>query len=199
MWVRPPPRARCSVRLNTTVLPKFICPILLAFIGCILDCRSAEVFIRVNQLGYNPADPKFAIAFSKENLPDSFSIVSLVTQQPVYQGKAVTSLGLKWGQFENHVELDFSNFRIPGHYQLLVGRVRSLPFVISPTVYTELPDQLLEFMRQQRCGYNPWLDAICHPFDGRTAFGPMANGTYLDVRGGYPDPAAVIESDDRKM
>jgi hypothetical protein len=175
------------------VLPKFICPILLAFIGAILDSRSAEVFIRVNQLGYNCADPKFAIAFSKENLPDSFSVVSLDTQQLVYQGKAVTSSGVKWGEFKNHVELDFSNFKIPGHFQLLVGQVRSLPFVISPTIYTELPDQLLEFMRQQRCGYNPWLDAICHPFDGRTAFGPMTNGTYLDVRGGWHDAADLLK------
>jgi hypothetical protein len=42
-------------------------------------------------------------------------------------------------------------------------------------------------MRQQRCGYNPWLDVVCHPFDGRTAYGPLPAGTYVDARGGWHD------------
>jgi hapalindole H/12-epi-hapalindole U/12-epi-fischerindole U synthase len=29
---------------------------------------------------------------------------------------------------------------------------------------------LLGFMRQQRCGYNPFLDMVCHQRDGRTAY-----------------------------
>ena len=54
-------------------------------------------------------------------------------------------------------------------------------------IYGELPDQLLEFMRQQRCGYNPWVDAVCHPFDGRTVDGPLPAGSYVDARGGWHD------------
>src|SRR2546422_2101705 len=54
--------------------------------------------------------------------------------------------------------------------------------------YTTLfRSQLLEFMRQQRCGYNPWLDAVCHRFDGRSAYGPMPAGTYVDATGGWHD------------
>ncbi|HVV00034.1 MAG TPA: glycoside hydrolase family 9 protein, partial [Verrucomicrobiae bacterium] len=49
------------------------------------------------------------------------------------------------------------------------------------------------FMREQRCGYNPWLDAVCHPFDGRTAYGPMTNGTYIDARGGWHDAADLLK------
>lgn len=30
------------------------------------------------------------------------------------------------------------------------------------------------------CGYNPFLDTVCHPFDGRTAYGPLPAGTYME-------------------
>ena len=42
-------------------------------------------------------------------------------------------------------------------------------------------------MRQQRCGYNPWVDAVCHSFDGRTVDGPLPAGSYVDARGGWHD------------
>jgi len=48
-------------------------------------------------------------------------------------------------------------------------------------------------MREQRCGSNPWLEAVCHPFDGRTAYGPLTNGTYLDARGGWHDAADLLK------
>jgi endoglucanase len=67
------------------------------------------------------------------------------------------------------------------------GDMKSPTFRIAASVYAELPDQLLEFMRQQRCGYNPWVDAVCHPFDGRTVDGPMPAGSYVDARGGWHD------------
>jgi len=98
-----------------------------------------------------------------------------------------------WGKFTRHLELDFSRVREPGQYELRLGTVRSLPFEISSGVFSELPDQLLEFMRQQRCGYNPWLDAKCHQLDGRTAYGPMTNGSAMDARGGWHDAADLLK------
>jgi len=37
---------------------------------------------------------------------------------------------------------------------LQIGEARSLPFVIAVDARAALLDRLLEFMRQQRCGYN---------------------------------------------
>ena len=42
-------------------------------------------------------------------------------------------------------------------------------------------------MRQQRCGYNPFLDVECHQHDGRTAYGPRPESTHIDVTGGWHD------------
>jgi endoglucanase len=101
--------------------------------------------------------------------------------------------GMHWGQFTNHVELDFSKLAAPGRYHLMMGEAKSLPFTLGDGVYAELPDVLLEFMRQQRCGYNPFLDAKCHRYDGRTAYGPLTNGTFLDATGGWHDAADLLK------
>jgi endoglucanase len=153
----------------------------------------AEVYLRANQAGYRPLDVKSAIAFSTNAVPDAFAVVEEDTQRIVYQGKPLVLSDARWGGFTNHAELDFTAVNRPGRYILTMDKNRSLPFTISAEVYRGLPDQLLEFMRQQRCGYNPFLDTVCHPFDGRTAYGPMTNGTYVDARGGWHDAGDTLK------
>jgi endoglucanase len=169
------------------------CVILIGIGFAILGARAEGIFIRVNQVGYQPQEAKIAIAFSTSRLPDSFAVVGVESGTSVFQGRTRPVTGVKWGQFENHAELDFSALTAPGRYVIQVGESKSLPFTISVTAYGELPGQLLEFMREQRCGYNPWLEATCHPFDGRTAFGPLTNGAYIDARGGWHDAADLLK------
>ena len=163
----------------------------LVTLACV-PARADDVFIRANQIGYGWHDPKIAIAFSKSALPASFSVAEAETQKILFDGKSRPMTGVGWGQFENHAELDFSALKQPGRYTIRIGQATSHPFLIGDA-YAGLPDQLLGFMRQQRCGYNPWLDAVCHPFDGRTAYGPLTNGTYLDARGGWHDAGDLLK------
>ncbi|HZQ47922.1 MAG TPA: glycoside hydrolase family 9 protein [Verrucomicrobiae bacterium] len=152
-----------------------------------------EIYLRANQVGYQPKDIKLAIAFSSAPLPESFVVLNEATQQKVYEGKPNPLADMHWGKFKDHVELNFSAVTKPGRYRLSMGGAKSLPFTVDTEVYGGLPDELLEFMRQQRCGYNPFLDTICHPFDGRTAYGPLTNGTYLDARGGWHDAGDLLK------
>lgn len=158
----------------------------------VLNLSAAEIFIRANQLGYQLKEQKIAIAFSASPLPSKFQLVNDQSLKVVFDDKC-KPVNATWGQFKNHVELDFSDFDKPGRYVLRLGENRSLPFSIGEDVKTELPDQLLEFMRQQRCGYNPWLDAVCHSYDGRTAYGPLTNGTYLHCSGGWHDAGDLLK------
>lgn len=155
--------------------------------------RAQEIFLRASQLGYRPQDSKVALAFSRTTLPATFNVLDAATHKSAFEGNAARLSRLSWGQFTNHAELDFSAFRKPGRYVLKMGDAESLPFNVDERVYAGLPDNLLEFMRQQRCGYNPWLDAVCHPFDGRSAYGPLNNGTYLDATGGWHDAADLLK------
>ena len=155
--------------------------------------RAEEIFLRANQLGYGLRDAKIAVAFSRSALPPAFSVVEADSQKVAFEGTAKPVAARKWGQFENHAELDFSALKTPGRYVLRVGDAQSLPFTVGGATYRHLPDDLLDFMRQQRCGYNPWLGADCHQFDGRTAYGPLTNGTHIDARGGWHDAADQLK------
>jgi hypothetical protein len=169
--------------LSTALLSAFLC----------ITAAAQEIHVRVNQAGYLPADVKSAIAFAKTELPDSFVVVDDATRQEVYRGEVKPLSGQRWGQFDRHAELDFSAVRKPGRYHLGIGATNSPSFVVGADVFRGLPDELLEFMREQRCGYNPFLDSVCHQFDGRTAYGPMTNGTYLDARGGWHDAGDLLK------
>jgi len=97
------------------------------------------------------------------------------------------------GKITQVAELDFSAFDRPGRFRLRLGENQSLPFTLGADVFRPLPDTLLEFMRQQRCGFNPWLNANCHSLDGRTANGPLPNGTPIDACGGWHDAADLLK------
>ena len=170
-----------------------VCILLLTLPASFAVVHAEEIFIRASQIGYRPQDVKIAVAFSSSGLPDFFSVVATNSGAEAFLGKTRAVTGVKWGQFENHVELDFTALKAPGRYVLRVGESKSLPFTIGAGAYGELPDELLEFMREQRCGYNPWLGAACHQLDGRTAYGPLTYGTYLDVRGGWHDAADLLK------
>jgi len=154
--------------------------------------ESHQIFVRVNQLGYRPSDPKVAIAFARESLPQKFVVVNVATHKTVFEASSKPIEG-RWSEFDHHGELDFSALRTSGTYIVQIGNSQSPRFEITDSVYSAQPDQLLEFMREQRCGYNPWVDAVCHSFDGRTAYGPRPAGTYLDARGGWHDAGDLLK------
>lgn len=153
----------------------------------------SSAFVRANQIGYRPDCEKIAVAFSVTPLPAQFEVIDAASGKMVFRGSTKPLPGESWGQFSNYVEVNFSRFQKPGNYFVRIDDAKSFPFTINKKVYSKLPDQLLEFMRQQRCGYNPWLDAVCHSYDGRTAYGPMTNGTYLDATGGWHDAGDLLK------
>ena len=167
---------------------------LLIVVCLCLSVHGQDIFIRARQVDYHTNDIKVALAFSKAPLPPDFKLVAESDELHVcFAGRSKSVTNAVWGQFEHHTELDFSSLRTPGRFILKVGDAESLPVQIGNDPYGELAAQLLEFMRQQRCGYNPWLGTNCHQGDGRTAFGPLTNGTSLDARGGWHDAGDLLK------
>jgi hypothetical protein len=144
--------------------------------------------VRVSIAGYRPSDPKSAVVLSKGALRGSWSVVDAAGRE-VLRARLPRPGPKGWGSFSHAVTLDLSALTAPGRYRVVLARsgASSPPFRIDENVLRDAPDVLLEFLRQQRCGYNPFLDAVCHPFDGRTAYGPLPAGTYIDARGGWHD------------
>ena len=177
---------RCKDAKKSSI--RHVCSIALVVVAFIAQQASAApgIFVRVNLVGYQPSDPKVAIAFATGPLASKFEVVDAATGEVVFERKS-RLLDEKWGAFDRHAELDFSALRRSGKYFVRVNDVKSPTFAIDSEAYAELPDQLLEFMRQQRCGFNPWVDAVCHSFDGRSVDGPLPAGSYVDARGGWHD------------
>jgi hypothetical protein len=148
---------------------------------------SNEVHVRINLLGYLESDRKVAVVFSHRPVTADFALVDAATAQPVLTGTLRRSDTAGWGTFAHYYEAEFSAADTPGRYTLHVGDARSPTFAIGRDAYGKTHEDLLGFMRQQRCGYNPWLDMVCHQRDGRSFYGPMPDSTFVDVTGGWHD------------
>ena len=147
---------------------------------------TAPARLRVNLGGYHPDDRKVAVLFADRPLSGSFTVTVVGAQKPSLTGAIPPrSIGV-WGRFRHHYTLDFTAVRAPGTY-VLDAAGASARITIGTSVRDAWPGYLLEHLRQQRCGYNPFLDTVCHPFDGRSAYGPLPAGTYVDARGGWHD------------
>lgn len=156
--------------------------------------QTPTLFLRVNQLGYLPGDVKTGIVFSSGDLPARFEIVD-ETGRIAWSGGASRPNVQRWGSFTAHGEIEFSAVRTPGRYRLRVvgGGIESVPFRIDEATFAEAADAMLGFLRQQRCGFNPYLDAVCHRFDGRTADGPRPGGSFLPASGGWHDAGDTLK------
>jgi endoglucanase len=152
--------------------------------------KKEDTHIRVNQVGYHPEDTKIAIAFSNKPLRGDFHLVDRTSGKKVFSGKPVRSHLTGFAPFSYYYNLDFSTVRSAGTYNLLLSSAPDtrVPITISKQAYRIYPEDLLGFMRQQRCGYNPFFDAVCHTRDGRVLGGkPEEDSTYVDVTGGWHD------------
>jgi hypothetical protein len=150
---------------------------LLCFAAALVSPLSghAEAWIRVNQIGYLPNDPKIAILSSDEPLSGKFRVGEFTADIGRDQGA--------WGPFKHNYRLDFSALKSPGEYAVAFDKVTSPRFAIGDDAYKNVPRKLLEFMRLQRCGDNPVTGEKCHQQD---AFDADTGQTY-DMVGGWHD------------
>ena len=164
----------------------------LLIIFCALSAHADE-WIRINQLGYLPKSIKVAVFMSEESTDiRDFQIFNAQTDQLVYTVTAVKSTG-NWGNMKSTYRLDFSEMEQPGIYYLKAGNAKSPQFPVNAQVYDGTADFLLNYMRQQRCGYNPFLKDSCHVHDGYILYHPTKTAQHIDVRGGWHDATDYLQ------
>ncbi len=149
-----------------------------------------DVVIRVNQAGYLPKDKKVAIAFSKAPLEDEAFLVRDPAGNIAWSGRIKPIEAPAWrSSFPHHYELDFSKMssEASGKHSIQLVKAGAVSKEFTIGAYPGFHEDLLFFMRQQRCGYNPFLDMVCHQRDGRSFYGPMPDETFVDATGGWHD------------
>lgn len=159
----------------------------------------AGSWIRINQIGYLPEATKVAVFMSDDAVKvDGFELVDAFTGDVAWRSDAVRPTGAL-GQMKTTCRLDFSALKTDGAYYIKVlssgGETRSEIFPINPKVYDGAADFVLNYMRQQRCGWNPFFKDSCHRKDGIIVGhpDPKKDSTFLDVTGGWHDASDCLQ------
>lgn len=152
-----------------------------------------EEWVRINQLGYLPKATKVAVLMSDQPITvNHFTLVDAFTGKVAYTSNHVQAMGAM-GNMKVTFRLRFSDFTQPGTYYIKVGQSRSEIFPINGQVYRGTSDFVLNYMRQQRCGWNPYIQDSCHQKDARIKYHPTKEGQHIDVRGGWHDAADLLQ------
>lgn len=165
---------------------------LFALIFSINDGFSAEV-IRINQLGYLPNSIKVAVFISTENRNySSFTVHDEISGKVLFTGKTEPKNARDWGM-KTAYRLNFSKLEKTGGYYIKMGNTRSSNFRIKADIYEGTADFILNYLRQQRCGFNPFLQDSCHLYDGIIVDHPNKTGQFIDVTGGWHDATDYLQ------
>ena len=160
----------------------------------LISCGSEpDEWIRINQLGYRNNDIKVAVLLSR-NLIDlrSFKIIDAKSGKVVMTFKNVIKTE-PLNPFLSCFRLPFTNLKETGIYRILAGKAVSPEFRIADNVYDGTADYLLNYMRQQRSGYNPFVKDSCHTHDGYEIYGKSADSAHINVTGGWHDAADYLQ------
>lgn len=159
----------------------------------------AGSWVRINQIGYLPEATKVAVFMSNEAVQvNGFELVDAFAGEAVWRSDSVRPMGAL-GQMKTTCRLDFSALKTDGAYYIKVlssgGETRSEIFPINPKVYDGAADFVLNYMRQQRCGWNPFFKDSCHRKDGIIVGhpDPKKDSTFLDVTGGWHDASDCLQ------
>lgn len=166
---------------------------------------NAGSWVRINQLGYIPSSTKVAVFVSNDDLQvSSFEVVDVFTGKTVLRSKAVRPTGVL-GELRTTCRLDFSSLETESAYRIRVHAsapgskdevvTESDVFPVNGGVYDGTADFVLNYMRQQRCGWNPFIRDSCHTHDAIIVGhpDPAKDSTHLDVTGGWHDASDCLQ------
>jgi endoglucanase len=144
----------------------------------VIDGWTAPPVVQVSQVGYLPAQQKWAvIELDRRDGRRPPITVSRITDSGALEA-VLEKPGEAWGRFLrfDYLRLDFSSVQAPGMYVVRFGEARSDPFRIGPDVYRRgvwqptleyfLPVQMCHMRVNER--YRVWHD-VCHLDDARMA------------------------------
>ena len=176
--------------MKTSMKNYVIAALMILFLN--INARAGE-WIRINQLGYLPRATKVAVLLSSDSVAvSSFDVVDAFTDKVVLTSKNVRATG-GLGEMHATYRLNFSELKAKGTYYLKVGECKSAIFPVNGRVYKGAADFTLNYMRQQRCGWNPFQRDSCHQLDARIVYHPTKTGQHIDVRGGWHDAGDLLQ------
>lgn len=164
----------------------------------LLAAFSASGAILVNQAGYLCDDLKTAVYMG--DIPAGeleFSLVSPDAGNGRIDSVVVTD---PWAPAAHSARIYFSSTDSPGQYSLSASQKKGAvlevaKLYIGDDAYSRLnlKELPLNYLRQQRCGFNPAHRAECHQHDAFVVLGGELDGRHFDVRGGWHDASDYLQ------
>ena len=168
-------------------------PLLALAVAVSLGADSTDV-LRVNQAGYLPDAPKVGVLCALgDSSADRYTrfVVRDDAGRPVYGPRRVRA-DAPFGPCRRTWRLDFSALRRAGTYTIdaagVTARVR-----IGPQVFVGAADTLLQYMREQRSGFNPLFRDSLHRFDGYVTDDSGGVVKFLPASGGWADASDYLQ------
>lgn len=159
----------------------------------------AQTSLRVNQAGYLCGDFKAAVYLGDVPVEElDFELMS-----PDAGPATIDSIvaATPWAPKKHAARIYFSSATSPASYTLAAKDRKSGTVVDVARLYIgddaysrlNLKELPLNYLRQQRCGYNPLHDAKCHAHDGYVVLSDSLDGQFFDVTGGWHDASDYLQ------
>ncbi|MBD1262117.1 glycoside hydrolase family 9 protein [Maribacter polysiphoniae] len=160
---------------------------LLFFYSCTSLLRAqSPVEIRVNLGGYPTDMPKEVLILSKEAIDNPVLKLKNEKGMTLKEYQCIPSEN-PWPPFPYYYKADFSSFKEQGKYYFELGENNIVSPVFTVGSYPNWQEDVIGFIRTQRCGFNPYTKAFCHQKDGLSFFGKRPDSTRIDATGGWHD------------
>lgn len=162
------------------------------FCICSIFSSAQQTEIRVNLGGYAVDMRKNALLLSKVSLDKPVVLLKNENGETVNEYSCLL-INNPWPPFSYYYTVNFSDFKEKGKYyvELKGSGITSKTFQIGP--YPKWQEDVIGFIRTQRCGFNPHTKQFCHQHDGLSFFGIRPDSTRIDATGGWHDAADQLK------
>jgi endoglucanase len=185
----------CPLPENLKLSMKKVCflYLLITFMAAISCSGNGNEWIRINQAGYRTNDIKVAVFLSRnDETIKSFKVIDARSGEVAFTSGDVIKTG-PLDQFISCYRLPFTKLKKQGVFKILAGSAVSPDFIINDKAYNGTADLLLSYMRQQRSGFNPYVEDSCHTNDGYEIYGSKSDSAHVNVSGGWHDAADYLQ------
>jgi endoglucanase len=162
----------------------------------LLVAADSTIVIRVNQVGYLPDSPKIAVACALDSTRVTRVTRTFVVRdengKTAYGPKKVVASG-PFGPCQRTWRLDFTDLDRAGRYRIAAFGVISRELRIDAHAYDGGADTLLNYMREQRSGWNPVIGDSVHTHDGIVVDDSGYKVRTIDVSGGWADASDYLQ------
>ena len=159
---------------------------IIIFQGLAISVFGQEIHVRYNQVGYLPDEDKILLIMSDSSLDERIEVTSESGDEIYSIQPDIIQTGL-WGKYLFQYTADLTHIRQTGIYNLNYRNQSIASIAVHDKPYSPYSNDLLAFMRQQRCGYNPYFNVVCHQQDGKLFYGPVPDSLLFDFTGGWHD------------